>query len=340
MNVLFLVGNGFDKNLGMKTSFDDFYKYYLNVMTNECETVVQKFKRDIKEKKHADWSDLEKALGEYSSRIDNEQEYEIIIRDVVNSLGDYLELEQKKCLIPEYKTSLLQDQFIHFAKYFTKSNKQKFLKYFIEKNDIEINIINFNYTNTIEKILPNSKPISLESFLFNGTRYERKIRGIYHIHGTVEDTMIMGVNDIEQITNEKLRTKKIEQLIVKPRMNVNAQTLRDSECSDLISKANIIVIFGMSIGATDKCWWEKINKKIITDANALVVIVNYDHNINPRTKHLDIGKYDLYREKLLSYGNQSLEVTNKVSERILVELNTEMFKFPVKVVSKELHNVT
>ena len=30
MKVVYLIGNGFDLNLGLKTSYSDFYTYYLN----------------------------------------------------------------------------------------------------------------------------------------------------------------------------------------------------------------------------------------------------------------------------------------------------------------------
>jgi hypothetical protein len=30
MNILFLIGNGFDLNLGMKTRYVDFYNYYIS----------------------------------------------------------------------------------------------------------------------------------------------------------------------------------------------------------------------------------------------------------------------------------------------------------------------
>lgn len=28
MNIVYIVGNGFDRNLGLKTSYQDFYKFY------------------------------------------------------------------------------------------------------------------------------------------------------------------------------------------------------------------------------------------------------------------------------------------------------------------------
>lgn len=31
MNVLFMIGNGFDRNLGMRTAFSHFYQYYCSL---------------------------------------------------------------------------------------------------------------------------------------------------------------------------------------------------------------------------------------------------------------------------------------------------------------------
>ena len=38
MNILYLFGNGFDLNLGLKTSYTDFYNYY-NSLTSTTEKV-------------------------------------------------------------------------------------------------------------------------------------------------------------------------------------------------------------------------------------------------------------------------------------------------------------
>lgn len=68
MNITFLIGNGFDLNLTVKTDYINFLEYYCNCSSkvkdgqgNDPE--IEKFKKLISENIEL-WSDLEKALGQ------------------------------------------------------------------------------------------------------------------------------------------------------------------------------------------------------------------------------------------------------------------------------------
>ena len=61
MNILFFIGNGFDINLGMKTRYSDFYKYYKDIESKS--NVIQKLKEEIAER-IVNWSDLELGFWE------------------------------------------------------------------------------------------------------------------------------------------------------------------------------------------------------------------------------------------------------------------------------------
>ena len=43
MEIAYLIGNGFDLNLGLKTRYDDFYDYYIDNHTTSIKSVL-KFK--------------------------------------------------------------------------------------------------------------------------------------------------------------------------------------------------------------------------------------------------------------------------------------------------------
>ena len=57
MNILYLIGNGFDLSLGMKTRYEDFYEYYCKLVETEQNADVIALKKTIKEGKE-DWKDL------------------------------------------------------------------------------------------------------------------------------------------------------------------------------------------------------------------------------------------------------------------------------------------
>lgn len=147
--------------------------------------------------------------------------------------------------------------------------------------------------------------------------------------------MIVGVNDYTQIKNENMRTTKVIENIVKPTMNMNAETLRENDCEKIISEANIVVIYGMSIGETDKCWWEKLMLRFSQDPSVLIIIINYDGQIDYSFRQLFAYKKREFKNKLLNYvtNNDSQlsenELKTIIEYRIIVEFNTQMFKFKV-----------
>ena len=56
MNILYLIGNGFDLSLGMKTRYEDFYEYYCTLGETEQNADVIALKKTIKEGKEG-WQD-------------------------------------------------------------------------------------------------------------------------------------------------------------------------------------------------------------------------------------------------------------------------------------------
>ena len=66
MNFVYLIGNGFDINLGMETSYDKFYEFYEQ---QKCtSSVVEKFKSEISDDLQK-WADLEVSLGSYTKEV-------------------------------------------------------------------------------------------------------------------------------------------------------------------------------------------------------------------------------------------------------------------------------
>lgn len=330
MNTLFMIGNGFDKNLGLKTSYSEFYQYYLGIPSNN--EIIIRFKQEIKKQQITDWADLELALGAYSVKFDNEKDYIFLINDVSRKLKAYLEKEQNSYNY-DVGFEFVKDELNNYHKHLSKANQEfrmKFIKKETNENFNNINIINFNYTVTVDKIINRSLPLQFQ-FSNNNKYINTYVRELINVHGKLNDSMILGVNDETQIKNDKLRTEKVKNYIVKPTMNINAETLREKECEKLISEANIVVIYGMSIGETDKCWWELLMKKFLEDPSMLIIIVNYDSEYDPSFKHFFVEKKDELKNKLIKYLIKDNYENHKIAkERILVEFNTNMFKFNVK----------
>ena len=156
MNIVFLIGNGFDINLGMKTSYADFYddliKTYIGATPSQ-----DKLQRSIAKYKETNlWADLEKGLGEYAAEISSVAE----LREVYFHLNDALKLylsDQKlddKYLTSDAASKLKKDLFQPFHLF--RPRLRQSIQEYVNPGSVgtdEVNIITFNYTDTIEKIL-------------------------------------------------------------------------------------------------------------------------------------------------------------------------------------------
>lgn len=95
MNVTFLIGNGFDLRMGLRSSFRDFEEYYITIDDND--PAIGMFKRNITKNMEL-WADFEKSLGSYTSEYSDlgQDIFQRALDDVSAKLIQYLETEEDK----------------------------------------------------------------------------------------------------------------------------------------------------------------------------------------------------------------------------------------------------
>ena len=74
MNILYILGNGFDKAQGMATSYPEFYEYLVNNV-KDGSALLDKMKAKITEDTIL-WSDMESGLGEFTTTTNNAEEFD------------------------------------------------------------------------------------------------------------------------------------------------------------------------------------------------------------------------------------------------------------------------
>lgn len=332
MKITYLIGNGFDLNLGLKTSYQHFYTYYLNIPSKN--DIINIFKNHLSRNIHA-WADLEMKLGEYSKNIYNESDYLFILDDILDNLAEYLANINNSIINYECNSQKLTNDLLNLQQYLAPQDSVKVTNLFkkFASQSYEVNIVTFNYTNTFETVIQNDKrPYILRKRSF----YTDILQDILHLHGTTNYNMILGVNDISQIQNIRFQSSpQICRSIIKAEMNDNAGTLNIQKVKDYIAKSDLICIFGMSIGPTDKMWWQEIANKI-KNSNTILVIFDVDSSVTPRKayKVKDIKEQKL--EKFFSYSQLTDEEKRKIDNQTILALNTEMFKFLIKAKEKNL----
>ena len=266
MRLLLILGNGFDLNLGLPTSYRHFLKYYMDSSIYDNSENVIKLKSLIN-KDFDKWSGLEVALGEASSQFDDADNYIDALENIGQALSVYLsEVDRRFEPSLDMVMKFFKD-LENFEAYFDLKQQHSWNHYLEschnELGKWEYDIMTFNYTSTLEKL------IELASNSLGGNM--SSIKNIVHIHMTLKDGLLMGVNDESQISNRYFQSSyPVKSTIVKPFINREFDDGIDSKCRKMINDADAILLFGVSLGKTDAVWWHCIGNAMYAHQKILV----------------------------------------------------------------------
>lgn len=328
MNILFFIGNGFDLNLEMETKYHDFYKHYSSKKSPSV--LIQRLKNEI-DRNIENWSDLELELGGYTKNLNSSREFYEVFENVEDELADYLEEQEKKFDFEQFEGKRLFRNFIFPENSFSPADKNKIIGFRQKWNSSQwnLNVITFNYTRTLEKLLKyEGKPIQINDFV-NRERLPVILQRIEHIHGYTDKRMVLGVNDPSQVSNKKFTDNQdIMETLIKSECNQAQRHLIDEWCKDQVSNANLICIFGSSIGDTDNFWWQLIGEQLKRDC--LLLIFEIGELISPRRPQKSkIAERDKKRY-FLSKTKLNEKEKDDANNKIFIGINTDMFNIKIK----------
>lgn len=340
MKITFLIGNGFDVGLGIKSSYSSFYEWYCD--TPSASDHIAKFKQEIKEELNSDippeektWADFEIGLGKYTEKFTKEtvDKYIDCYEDAQENIAQYLR-SQEAVFSPNDYTD---DSYATFRRsmwnFFDEvADREKN----IIKDNInsvvtehkEISVVSFNYTNSLERILEKIPNESLSTWKVSGNTFAYRLnRNIIHAHGTTSAFPILGVNDESQIANkELLETPQFKEMLLKPE-SVNALgELWHSRAEEQISNSRFVCVLGMSLGESDAKWWRKLNQWLKAGDKRHLIIYWYEKNPpNGVSVAKQLRCINKVKDKLLSFSNFSENEANSIRNRIHVVINTKVF---------------
>ena len=102
MNLVYILGNGFDKVFNLPTLYSEFYKYYLaQAPENEH---VEKMKKHLEKHMYDTWADMEMGLGKYTSEISSYEELEADYHSLTMNIQAYLR-EVSNDFLPSTETA-------------------------------------------------------------------------------------------------------------------------------------------------------------------------------------------------------------------------------------------
>lgn len=323
MNVLFLLGNGFDLQLGMATKYRDFYDYYKKLPSSD--ELIAAMKKNLNDylggKKNnlvdVNWEDLELALGQYVAVINSYEDLKTIYLDVNKELMNYLKGQQTQFNRTDKVLEKLRDDFSQPERYLSINDRRRYLK--LLDGNTNLFIYTFNYTNCCEVIFDKHAPSP------NANNGSTNLSPIQHIHGDLEMlNVLMGVNDESQIANKKLiEDDRAKRMLIKPSTNNMLDNQRSRELMSVIDNMKVIAIYGASLGDSDMIWRNKLAQRLKSESCYFLINVYQDgfDNIYDQTEIEEKAKADFVRK--LGLGDE----IEKYIPFVFVAVTKKMFGF-------------
>ena len=342
MNITFLMGNGFDIGVGLESKFEQFFPTYIDKSKNKSEGLKQlAIDIEIDCKKNGyykTWADFEKALGEYTLQFDAKTKEKFIdqVLDFQADFNDYLKDEEQKLSFEENE-DICDMMLKALTQYYLDDNLAPESKGRISAiysshatESHKYNFINYNYTGVLTNCLKTIPNNVVRKRSYHG-EWVDKVGEIVHVHGKIGAHPIIGVNDVGQIANKELsEDSQFARFIVKPLMNQLVRQENDVNAKKLIDASTILCIYGMSLGSTDKKWWDSILNWLNNNKERQLVLFDYDKKYTPSSPIAWIKKEDTQIEKLADYNsNQNIDV-EKLRSRIHIAVHKNIFQIDLR----------
>ena len=329
MRILFMVGNGFDIGCGIQSSYREFYNWYC---TTESEKEhIAKFKKEIANNGEY-WSDFEYGLGQYTAKFSKDaiQDFIDCYEDAHERLIEYLEKESNRFdyKLTEEQISSLRKGLQCFYYELSPREQNTFNTLFNadKMNNSIIKFASFNYTDALDKCIEQISEQPLKTWKHNGVNYTLSIdKSVIHVHGTLSEFPIFGVNDPTQIANEDfLSDPRFRSIMIKPESVKAIGHLWHDELNKQIQDSKIICIFGMSIGFTDSAWFKKVMNWLQSDGSRQLIIYRYLKNpSNRKSILLHVSHVQEARKLITDYSDFTEEQIDDLNNRIHIVENTK-----------------
>lgn len=328
MNITFLIGNGFDLNYGLKTSYQDFYEHYMTLPESKDDLLATSIMEEPKL-----WSDLEVGLGVLFGKTDAKdlgKFFDSKFR-LEDALVKYLKNEQKKvdvtnwnALIAEFKKNV-----VDFYSDFSEQDQQEYLSFLHGCREIDYRFVTFNYTNILDKIIAKSSTNNVFStHECNARTYTDRIKPAFHIHGTLDEGFILGIDSEKQGSeNTFAQYPRYKKFLIKRVTNENLKNNKNATFKGILSDSRYICLYGLSIGETDESWWKQIANWLSQNPKNRLVIYNHLNGEVPASGGRKLALEDSVKDIFVQRSRVSEALGEKISSQIIVLHNSKIFDF-------------
>lgn len=218
---LYIIGNGFDLDLGFDTSYRSFIssKQFKSLIANNSNNMLAGHINKVFNEEKSLWVDLELIIGNFANEFcdDEENIFRTQFNEIKKSLKEFL----------KNQTNQNTDQEITPAFNVLRSLLEE------TKKGEKVNVINFNYTNNI---IPRLK------YLNAGRELDKRLFKYHQPHGNLNEDIALGVNE------DYLKNSGNKYYFIK---KGHSDSYKLNNWTETYTNANKIVIFGHSLGVTD-----------------------------------------------------------------------------------------
>lgn len=352
MHVTFFIGNGFDLNAGLQTKYVDFYQYLIKTNKNEkieneallknCKPLVSnsifQFIEEDSFNNFDNWANFEEKLGtitneykieEYERLVQEKNEIERHLKHYLEHVDANLDVESSD----EDVISVFKKSFTNFLSVFEENSRigdRESLLGILSPNNVDtvkIHIMDFNYTslfnnsyNLIEKDIGKIKwNNQLTASIIKAPNSYTKV------HGSLVQNMILGVSDNKQISSD-FSEHPYAFAFIKPEIDKENATNTYKKAYLKLQQTNLYCIYGMSIGKTDKHWWNYIINQLLKKPKKAMIIFEYSSvpEVNTETIIGKIERDKVYERLLKNVEKLSDEEKSIIISKVFIVFNSKI----------------
>ncbi len=280
MDITYILGNGFDLQLGIHTRYSHFLDWYVLPSRSDNDN-IREFKSYLRKSENRTlWSDAEAGMGAHLGSFGAGRlgDYNERVADFETRMIEYLEEEQAKCSYRDVeRIKKVFSDFLRGSFQDVLGSRSREIGADDYPGRNRYDIITFNYTDLIDRLVDchGGAGSILGSRIAGGDRRTDHLGNVCHVHGTLDSQIIMGVNDETQLdlSGGVELTPRLRRQMIKPVLNAQCSHEWDTVAQELIARSDVIAIYGVSYGKTDNIWWERIRAWLRQDEHKLVVFM-------------------------------------------------------------------
>ena len=341
IDICVIVGNGFDLAAGLGTTTTEFVARLAVKYGNE-DTPAGRLAERIREEGPENWADFERKLGEYAATLDQAVPGNDIAEEYVGAKSAMEEelvafIREKESLIDPDKVEGAAgeclDSLCCWLGALTDRDRRRILGGFSSPYTFDFHFVTLNYTSLLDQMIElcgNNNRTSSEGYV-EGYR----IHECVHAHGDLDGNPICGVDLPSQIHSEALSSdESVLETVVKCSTQEMLGSLDDFRALELINSAEVILVFGCSLGGTDSRWWNAVIKRLKSDSSKrFVVLFSYGFERKGGTAAGVRNRINCLKEKLFdSAGMADDELKAQLFDRIFILPSDAIISMPASLV--------